>query len=687
MKSAQNTDRLDHFDVMQACRAYFLKQLSALLRDCKLLSDSAIGALTRGVGEHFDSMLVSKRYGSFKEEAKGLTSSRISLVGDEDLELGIRLDNLTTQLTEATSVPLWKTYLRFVTLLARPDLPKTHNPVGPQGITQGLQALFKAAGVSSMEEKLMLLDRIEIMLREGLPSIYIQIDALLEQAGIEAAPPNIISPQESRRISSNDGMSQSLTGPPEVLANADFPGTVPKAANTLLSQAAVDNLMFRLDQMERTQRNSNDFLTATSPNLESLIPELFGDVPTTSDATLHPLRANELGVPDNTVEGQAINAIGRLCAVLFSDPALPEILKRLIAELQVSMIKLALKDRSVLSKANHPCRQLIDRLGLAVLGLPANISRQHPVYQHLSRIIGQLRANQRSDVTTFASAAEELAGLLHNRQREIVAEAAAYQVLLHQLDRRDRATQDIDRLFGALEMNGTPEAFQLFIRRDWKRLLEKVWLEQGPESQAWQEHANILSTLLWTFQPKADGEQRKALARQLPAVLKAIKRGMEELGMAIDEQTTILDICFALQTKALRPPGGEHESIASIPKISAVGINKTDLQPAQGRIEAGTRILHTMDFTSPVKNSENRRAHAVGEWMELLFDGTRHPLCLCHQSPSSGRYLFFNPELALAVSIHPQRLEAQLKSGEARSLEQPGLFERALEQLRPPSST
>lgn len=686
MKPAQDIERLDRFDVMQECRAYFLRQLSVLLRDCKLLSDAAIAAVTRGVSEHFDTVLVSKRHGSFEEEAKGLTSSRISLVDNDELELSIRLDNLNTQLTEATSVPLWKTYLRFVTLLARPDLPKTHNPIGPQGITQGLLALFKAAGVSSLEEKLMLLDRVELTLRDGLPLIYNQIDVMLESAGIEAAPPNIVSPQENRRSNSSEGMHQPASGEskeiPEPVTGTNVHGIFPKAATTLLSQPALDNLMFRLEQMGRTQRNNTDFLTATSPNLETLIPELFSNAPTTSPVVLKPIRANELGVPENTVEGQAIEDVGRLCQLLFSDPALADFVKNLIAKLQISMIKVALKDRSLFVRTDHPCRLLINRLALAGLGLPAGISRQLPLHQQLADTVSQLCSGFNDDAGAFANAAEEVERLRQIRQHEIVNQAAEYLPLLYQFDRRDQATQDIQRLIEALGMDDTPEAFQHFVRRDWKRLLEKIWFEQGPESQAWQEHANTLSTLLWTFQPKADGEQRKALARQLPAVLKAIKRGMEELGMTSEAQTTVLDICFALQTKALRPPGGDNDTVPGSPRIPADDTSKYGSQVTAGQIEAGTRILHTLDFSSPPKTASHLAAYAVGEWIELALDGIQQALCLCHRSPASGRYLFFNPELALAVSIHPQYLHSQLSRGEARMLGHPGPFERALDRMQ-----
>lgn len=683
VNTAQTSAAFDRFDVQQTCRAYFLGHLAALLRDSKLASEAAISAIVDGAGRYFDDMVTSRRRGSFAEEARDLTSSRISLVGDDDLELGIRLDNLSTRLTETTSIPLWKTHLRFVTLLGRPDLPKTDNPVGPQGITHGLLALFQAAGATSLEEKLDLLDRIEVVLRDGLPILYTQIDALLDQAGAEAAQPGIISAQESPVTAKP--ASGTAEQPPSAasenllarLSGQQGGGGFSGHNSPLISQASLDNLLFRLDQMERSQRNSGNFLTATSPNLESLIPGLFSDTPDPAETPAQPIRARDLGIPSNVAEGQAIDSVGLICEAIFSDPQLPDVLKTLISSLQVSIVKLAVKDSSLFTRTEHPCRLVINRMGQAVIGLPIDVSIQHPTCTRLFDIASRLRTGFAGDVGAFATAADALTEVLQARQDEIVGQAASYLPLLHQLDRRDQASRDILQLFDSLGIEETPEGLQRFIRQDWKRLLEKTWLEQGPESQSWQEHANILSTLLWTFQPKADSEQRKALARQLPGVLKAIKSGMEALQMSPDAQTEVLDICFALQTRALRAAPAENEPAGSIPTIPAAGIGNSSKQLVQGRIEAGTLILNTMDFASPPSGTA-RGAHVVGEWMELPLDDLHHPLCLCHQSSASGRYLFFNPEQTLAISVHPALLDSQLKSGNARKLGQPPLFDAAV---------
>jgi hypothetical protein len=680
--STSQAGRFDRFDVLKACRSAFLEQLSTLLRDSRLVSEAAINAVLDGTGRHFDAMLASQRTGSFHEEARGLTSSRITLVGDDDLELDIRFDNLCKRLAESTSVQLWKTHLRFVTLLGRPNLPKTQNPVGPEGIVAGLQSLFAAAGASSLDEKLDLLDRIEVLLREGLPVIYTRIDALLDGAGAEAAQPAIIGSGEAPRpataapapaVSAVTGAA--AQGVLSQLAGKLAKNGQPVAGHSLLSHAALDNLMFRLEQLERSHRNNTDFLTATSPKLESLIPGLFADASENVGPSMQPVRAHELGVPATTAEGQAIDAVGQFYSAVFSDPELPDTLKLLIAELQVITVRLALKDRTLFSRADHPLRLLIDRIGAVFIALPANADRQHPLCRKLSEIISRLKGGFGGNTDGIGVAADAVSELQAEQLREISSQAAAYMPLLHQIDRRDQAAGDIRRLLEAQDIGNLPPVLQGFFRQDWKRLLEKAWFEEGIDGPAWQSHARTLTRLLWTFRPKADSEERQALARELPQVLKSVKAGMEQLAMPAEAQAAILDACFELQTRAMRPAGSASASQAApIPAPPYKGSR----QMTQGRVEAGDLVLHTLDFPSLPSSELPKSLPAPGVWLSVPLEGIEHTLCLCQRSPTSGRSLLFSPDPRLALAIHPQLLELRLRDGSIRQLGEPPLFARLL---------
>ena len=98
------------------CRKFYLQHLADVLRQCNLLSPAAIQAIINGSGRYFDARAAQQQQSSFGDEVRGLTSSHISLVPEDDLELNLRLERLNTQLSDAASTALWKTQLRFMTL-------------------------------------------------------------------------------------------------------------------------------------------------------------------------------------------------------------------------------------------------------------------------------------------------------------------------------------------------------------------------------------------------------------------------------------------------------------------------------------------------------------------------------------------------------------------------------------------
>ena len=193
----------DAFETLRNCRNLYLKHLGALLQDKGSLGAGAIQVIQEGAGAYFDEMVASSRRGSFQDEAGGLTASRITLVGEEDLELGIRLDNLTARLFGSAGETLWKLHLRFVTLLNRPDLSKSDNPLGPRGVVQGLERMLERAGAVSLDKKLDLLDALADYLNDSLPALYAELESFLSGAGVTAAQAGIITSPDAPKKSQN----------------------------------------------------------------------------------------------------------------------------------------------------------------------------------------------------------------------------------------------------------------------------------------------------------------------------------------------------------------------------------------------------------------------------------------------------------------------------------------------------
>lgn len=674
----------DSFHLLSDTRALFLKHLGALLQDSGLLSAPAIQAIQDGAAAYFDEMASTSRRGTFAEEVDGLTASRITLVGEEDLELGIRLDDMSARLFESTGGSLWRTHLRFVTLLKRPDLPKSANPVGPKGIAQGLTAMFAAAGAFAIDNKLELLDRIEASLLEGLPALYAEINDFMDRKGIDAAQPTIIGSQDSPttpdagpgvRENALLALQQSLLARVPGLADSPQMPVSGGAAASLLNQATLERLVLRLDELDRQGAFDQKFAPARTA--EGMIPALFTP---DGDFLGQPkvLKSAQLGIPTTAGESLAIDTLAMIFESIFANPALPDTLKAVISSLQITLLKVAMKDSTLFANEQHPARLVIDRMGQAVLGLPSDVSARHPMCARLFEIATRLRSENTSDMAAFEKAGAQLNTLLAERGATIVEATKPYLPLIEQLERGDDAASQVRPAIEKFIATNPPKVIRNFIEQSGRQLLQAVWLDHGEQSSEWQESLALIDDLLWTIQPKADSDERKTLARRLPDILKRLRAGMKRVGLSPEAESAFLDECFELQTRALRALPAAVVSDDPSAGFFPSGIFAPASAPISGELRVGEAVLATLDFAEFQPAPARHLPCKEGDWLEFLMPGGEKRVArVCHISPTSQRMLLINPDSALAMAVHPAILDRQLRDGEAHISSASSLFETA----------
>jgi hypothetical protein len=693
------TQQFDSFEILRDCRVLYLEQIAVLLRDTGVLSATAIKSVAHGAGAYFDDVVASSKRGSFREEVDGLTSSRITLVGEDELELELRLDNVGARLFEAAGNELWKTHQYFITVLKRPDLSKSNNPVGPNSITQGLKEMFAGTGGMVLDKKLDMLDRIEARLTDGLSGLYLAINEYFVRQGIEAAPTTIVSsPDASKKAGAvnatvsdtnlqalQQALMSRLSNGGQLAGGGDggsSGGGAGGAVASLLSQATLERLIFRLDELDRRGGQTPQFNALDTQPLESLIPGLFANDASCS-APHKSLRSAELGVPAMAPEALAIDTLALVFETIFDHPDLPDALKSIISSLQITMLKLAMQDGGFFTDPAHPARRLIDRMGVAMQGLPLDVSPRQPVCKTLFEIAAQVRSQYSGDLAVFDSPLAELEALISQQNASLIDAGQTYMPLIQQLDRRDQAIVESRRVLDQQLAKGAPASIREFVDKTWSRVLQKTWLEQGANSSDWQAYSQVIEGLLWTFEPKLEADDRKALARRLPEMLKLLKAGMEAVGVPADAQADFLDTSFALQTQALRSTLAATPVQASAdmtPALDAAGLRRAAPEPVFGEVSAGNLRLRTLGFSAGDSVPTRTLPCQPGEWLELEFgDGKRQLLQFALLASSGQRAVLFGPDLTPVWAIHPAILDKQIKAGKARLMSATPLFDAAAE--------
>ena len=135
----------DPFFVLQECRDLLVRRISEIARQCGITDVRVLEALGREIGEAHDELASEEQQEGF-EQTRGLTASRISLVGNDDLELDIRIGEIAGHLRDDEHIDHWRVQLRYMTLLQRPGMTPDSNPLGLETIRRGLWALCRESG-------------------------------------------------------------------------------------------------------------------------------------------------------------------------------------------------------------------------------------------------------------------------------------------------------------------------------------------------------------------------------------------------------------------------------------------------------------------------------------------------------------------------------------------------------------
>jgi len=659
----------DAWETLRDCRVFYLKQLVRLLQEAEPLPEEPLRAFVKAAGAYYDEIVSTERRSRF-DQLGNLTASRISLVGEDDLELDIRLGSFVAKLFDANGSELWRVYLRFVTLLGRPDLSPNDNPVGPRAVAKGLAALCMAVD-DDHDRALDRIARLEEHFGEFLPAVYLALNDFMVSRKVSAAQPTIVTAPDVGEYAAASGaagmpaldaaaaLQQSLLGQQPGQQAAVQPAWSGGAAASLVTQVMFGRLLARLDDLERA-----------------------GHLAADGTSVPRPLNAAGLGVPSSAPEAAAIDALAMIFEAIFESPELPDAVKSALASLQIPMLKAAMFDSGLFTADAHPARQLLDKMARTAVGLPFDVSSRHPLCVSIQQIASRVRAEFVNDTQVFLNHVAELDKLIAERDAATAKLAAAYRPLLQRLEKSDLAESRSREAVDQACMNpDIPADIVRFLRQHWQRVLRQIWLEYGDESPEWRENTLVIDSLLWSIRPKIELEERKHLAGALPRMLQTLSSGMQRIALPEAARGEFLDTCFALQTAAMRGAAASAPLTEDAPEMPAKP-QAASVAPASSELRIGTQLLKIFDLAGARMTGRYRQALVhTGDWLAFRMADDQ-TLCgrVCSISKDSGKLLLANPDWDFAALLHPVIMESQIRDGKARVNSRVSLFNAAAEQ-------
>ncbi len=256
-----------------------------------------------------------------------------------------------------------------------------------------------------------------------------------------------------------------------------------------------------------------------------------------------------------TVEQQVIELLSRLFEAVLTDPQLPPAFRAPIVRLQVSALRVALVDPSMLHAHDHPVWQLMNRIAAAGehAGAPGG-PRAQALLAFCDTLVGDIARAPVQDAEVYRRGLKRLQGFLGEELRLAQAEAAETIDTLAHAERLDTLERELSaRLADQMAPIRTSAPLRRFLTGAWARALAEAMLRFGDTQEPTLGYLKATDELLWSLRLPDHPTSRQRLVALLPGLLAKLRDGMALAGMPAEQQAAVLDELMDVHTEALRP--------------------------------------------------------------------------------------------------------------------------------------
>ncbi len=689
---------------------------------------------------------VRTMYTDLRPDITKLSADDLSLIDDEVVSRQIEVDRLLRRMRDANEEIIGRLNVIVAQLHGDRSARERENPFRPYLIARTLYEVLKESSTEEATAEL-LFEHLSNALIKHLPGYYTGIVSAFESGGIQAQ----YTLQRSRLVAGQRYFGALPLGPeaaPEHLS-----------ARAL---AGMQSMMARLVDAPQTASLSDSSQTASSeqpPSLQDFLVKVlgagqgqgtgaggtgpgrpFGTSPGTAGeaaADAHPLiaRLNQVqsrvaaaskadapvAVPQpfglaeqldtqqaSPLERIVIDVVAMLFDFLLGDEKIPDSLRRQLGRLQAPFLKAALLDAQLLQDGRHPARQLLNRLCGVAAGCDATNSFGAAVLEQTRQTVQYVLERFEHDTRAFRDALDEFErGMASHLRRAEDGTLRAAEAL----DRTEQAGMLLaatkSALTDLLAPLKTDARLVAFITNTWSRVLVRAWMDDGKPGKAgvvgFQQFRELLPELVWSVQEKQSPQERSALMRLLPELVKRLRAGLALIRLPENEARQALDHLVELHTQVLRPGTAKRpQDLSSLedlrgrfsllsmdgaaaPWMHGAKLNVAEAAVASALEEAGTKAsLHLEGDPMLMEEGEQFLAELLpGSCMKLPgTDVGGATLVRLHAiTPQRSLYLFKHEKTGALSVYAPAALLAALMEGSLRPVEYAPLFERAVESM------
>jgi hypothetical protein len=425
------------------------------------------------------------------------------------------------------------------------------------------------------------------------------------------------------------------------------------------------------------------------------------------------LRRTSLASGLGAIDSAMLDIVALLFDQIFACEKIPPLMKGLIGQLQIPILKVAILDKSFLCKKNHSARKLLDCLGDIAVSLVDDLDESSPLYDQIQKTVRELVDGFQDSLDIFDRLHQELEAFVawQNRPAEEQVELVARRVEYKERLALAKAVAQHEILHRA-KSGSIPRLVLRFLTDHWAKVMLIAHANHGGESEAWNKAVATMDLLIWSVRAKHSPADRRMLAAVLPRLLKRLNTSMRRIGTEDDDRKRFFVKLMRCHVNALNSGSIIDSACPSKPHAPAVMLEDDDTEPAAGPPE-----FHALTIRNPFGEGDieieeislsdlpargkaaldaglagattdgdeySRIAGSLreGAWVDFRDErNNKGRARLFYISPLRRTYLFVSRQSATVGEYSVSQLARELRAGRVSVIQTASLFDQAMASL------
>ena len=576
-----------------------------------------------------------------------LSLDALTLMADERLDEEIAVNQCARRLKEQCEYELWGLTQRICVLLGRDSFADNDNPVFPQLFAKSLMEALAVLDLPPAA-RLAVFKAFGPVLLDIVPAVYRSANEYLTARGVDVDTATYYGPPVTR---SGRAFAAQPTAQEIALGVANSNKELVTTLKNLLDHSSTRLQGQIHGTAETTSTEGSQLIAALKvPAMRLALGEAEGTPAGTRSRTLHLARQSlhdRLNADEQLVTDIVTVIFDRLLVESRIVPQLQPVIRRL----QLPVLELVLRDRSLLTQVQHPVRKLIDLIAEFGLTLELTADDESTVLS-VANIVDGLLQIRGEEPRAFQLAFERLDDLFYHHE-EAALQRNEYVRELERSEARDFAGHLADREIALrLQNRMLPSTVTSFIVTVWREVLVNGYIKNGPKGEAWKLGLTTLDDLLKSLAPSTPQPERETLAASLPPLIALLQSAPHNTP---------------------QDPTARESFFAELDRLNALALAGDWAAVAGQRFVPSESALFAADLAVSPSAELATMGIACGDWIETRHVHDRRRWRLNWITSIRGSCVFKHYESNTTRSMSIDELRTSLASGETQRVRGLGL--------------